>query len=164
MSETARRAIRYYRTVAYRPAGVSKHAIEELSRLRRPLNRFGEDPLYLTALLDDVGSPASTATTGGRYFGYVTGGAMPPTIAAHWLADTWDQDASLYELSPVSATSKRLSQDGSYSCLSYRRIARSALLRAARWRTLQRWQQPGTQCCSTPAGMLKARACQALRQ
>src|SRR5262249_55911455 len=33
----------------------------------------------------------------------VIGGALPATVAAHWLADAWDQNASLYDFSPVSA-------------------------------------------------------------
>lgn len=40
---------------------------------------------------------------GGRFFGGVIGGSLPVTIAAHWLADAWDQNACLYGFSPVSA-------------------------------------------------------------
>ena len=31
------------------------------------------------------------------------GGALPISVAAHWLADAWDQNACLYEISPISA-------------------------------------------------------------
>jgi hypothetical protein len=41
--------------------------------------------------LHELGSPATTVSTGGRYFGMVTGGVLPPVVAAHWLADAWDQ-------------------------------------------------------------------------
>jgi glutamate/tyrosine decarboxylase-like PLP-dependent enzyme len=54
-------------------------------------------------LLDEVASPATMAIMGGRFFGGVIGGALPVTVAAHWLADAWDQNACLSDLSPVSA-------------------------------------------------------------
>jgi len=43
------------------------------------------------------------AVMGGRFFGGVIGGSIPVTVAAHWLADAWDQNACLYEISPVAA-------------------------------------------------------------
>ena len=42
-------------------------------------------------------------TTGPRYFGFVTGGALPATVAAEWLAAAWDQPATLYVMSPAGA-------------------------------------------------------------
>lgn len=60
------------------------------------------DPLQLLALLDDVGSPATVATTGGRYFGFVIGGALPASLAANWLAGAWDQNAAMQVMSPVA--------------------------------------------------------------
>jgi glutamate/tyrosine decarboxylase-like PLP-dependent enzyme len=53
-------------------------------------------------LLDDWGSPATVATTGGRFFGFVVGGALPVTVGANWLAGAWDQNACLRDLSPVA--------------------------------------------------------------
>ena len=34
--------------------------------------------------------PGMMATAGPRYFGFVTGGALPVTVAADWLVSTWD--------------------------------------------------------------------------
>jgi len=53
--------------------------------------------------LGDVGSPATVATTGGRYFGFVIGGTLPASLAANWLAGAWDQNAALRVMSPVAA-------------------------------------------------------------
>ena len=44
------------------------------------------------------------ASAGGRFFGFVIGGSLPVTVAASWLATTWDQNAGLVVTSPVSAT------------------------------------------------------------
>jgi glutamate/tyrosine decarboxylase-like PLP-dependent enzyme len=54
-------------------------------------------------LLDDAGSPATVATTGGRYFGFVNGGILPAALAANWLAGAWNQNAALRVMSPIAA-------------------------------------------------------------
>ena len=43
------------------------------------------------------------ATTGPRYFGFVTGGAVPVTVAAEWLGSVWDQNGALYVMAPAVA-------------------------------------------------------------
>ena len=53
--------------------------------------------------LNKFGSPATTAQTGGRYFGFVNGGAIPVSVATKWLADFWDQNGGLYVTSPINA-------------------------------------------------------------
>src|SRR5262245_23091437 len=47
--------------------------------------------------------PGVVATSGPRYFGFVTGGALGATVAADWLATVWDQNAALYVMSPAAA-------------------------------------------------------------
>ena len=53
--------------------------------------------------LHTIGAPATTAQTGGRYFGFVNGGLLPVAHAAQWLADTWNQNGALYLMSPTAA-------------------------------------------------------------
>lgn len=60
-------------------------------------------------LLDTVGSPATVATTGGRFFGLVVGGTLPAALAANWLATAWGQNACFRNISPISATLEDIS-------------------------------------------------------
>jgi glutamate/tyrosine decarboxylase-like PLP-dependent enzyme len=78
-----------------------------LERLRAALGRpLNEDPIDSAAVLDELrcdADPGLVCTTGPRYFGFVTGGALPAAVAAEWLATAWDQPASLYVMSPAGA-------------------------------------------------------------
>ena len=53
--------------------------------------------------LDEIGSPATVASAGPRYFGFVVGGALPVASAASVLGTAWDQNAGYRALSPVAA-------------------------------------------------------------
>ena len=103
LSEAAVRARHYLRTIRERHAGVLPEAIEGLRALGGPLPARGENALAILELLDEAGSPATVASMGGRFFGGVIGDALPVSVGAHWLADAWDQNACLYDISPVAA-------------------------------------------------------------
>src|SRR5262249_33620740 len=103
LTEAAACANNYLRTIGDRRVGVTKPAIDNLKLLGGPLSELGEDPLAVLQLLDEIGSPATMATMGRRFFGGVIGGAYPISVAAHWLADAWDQNSCLFDFSPVAA-------------------------------------------------------------
>jgi glutamate/tyrosine decarboxylase-like PLP-dependent enzyme len=102
MEDAAARAMRYLDDVRVRRVFPDAAAVEALSRFDEVLPDGSTDPHEVLALLDEVGSPATVASAGGRYFGFVIGGALPATMAATWLAAAWDQCASLRPLSPVA--------------------------------------------------------------
>lgn len=99
----AARASRYLATIDSRRVGPSPDDIAALAQLGGPLAEEGRDPEAVLDLLDRVGSPATMAVMGRRFFGGVIGGSLPVTVAAHWLADAWDQNACLFELAPGAA-------------------------------------------------------------
>jgi glutamate/tyrosine decarboxylase-like PLP-dependent enzyme len=64
------------------------------------------DPVDATDVIDTLvraADPGLVSTTGPRYFGFVIGGASPSTVAAEWLATTWDQNAQLFVMSPSAS-------------------------------------------------------------
>lgn len=97
------RARHYLATIDDRRVGPSPADVASLAELGGALAQDGRDPEAVLDLLDRVGSPATMAVMGRRFFGGVIGGSLPVTVAAHWLADAWDQNACLFELSPVAA-------------------------------------------------------------
>lgn len=102
LQSAAARAARYLATIGERRVGPTSADVGSLARLGGALTDEGCDPEAMLDLLDRVGSPATMAVMGRRFFGGVIGGSLPVTVAAHWLADAWDQNACLFELSPVA--------------------------------------------------------------
>jgi glutamate/tyrosine decarboxylase-like PLP-dependent enzyme len=61
------------------------------------------DAATVVGALAQAAEPGIVTTTGPRYFGFVTGGALPATVAVEWLTAVWDQPATLYVMSPAAS-------------------------------------------------------------
>ena len=102
LRDAAARAIAYLEHLDERPVAPRPEIIGQLEQFDEPLPDLPSDPTMVLALLDQLGSAATVASAGRRYFGFVTGGSLPAALAANWLAGAWDQNASLRIMSPVS--------------------------------------------------------------
>ena len=103
LSNAAERAIRYLEGLGERRVFPSPEAHQRLAELEFDFPDVPTLPEEVLATLDEIGSPATVASAGGRYFGFVTGGSLPATVAAGWLASAWDQNMYVSVMSPVGA-------------------------------------------------------------
>ena len=69
------------------------------------------DPLEVVELLAHEVDRGVVATAGSRYYGYVTGSALPATIGADWLTTIWDQCAGLGALGPSAMVVEEIAGD-----------------------------------------------------
>jgi glutamate/tyrosine decarboxylase-like PLP-dependent enzyme len=101
-------AAHYLDALPHRHVGERATRAELLSALDGPLPAAGEDPL---AVLDGLAAQAdrgAVACNSPRYFGFVVGGAIPVSLATDWLVSTWDQNAGIYALSPLTAVAEEV--------------------------------------------------------
>jgi len=111
LQDVASRATRYLDDVRQRRVSPSPDALREMQRFAVELQDDSIDAAKVLAELDTLGSPATVACTGGRYFGFVTGGALPAPLAANMLAAAWDQNSGLEVQSPIAAHLERVCRD-----------------------------------------------------
>ncbi len=100
---TADYAAQFLGSLDERPVGPDASVDELRAGLGGPLPVQGTGDVQVIADLIAAAEPGVTAIPGGRYFGFVIGGALPAALAADWLTSTWDQNAGLYVCGPSAA-------------------------------------------------------------
>jgi glutamate/tyrosine decarboxylase-like PLP-dependent enzyme len=100
LADASARAIRYLEQLNERSVAPSSQAVAALRAFDEPFPAAPTSPTETLRLLDEVGSPATTAMAGPRFFGFVIGGSLPVTLAANWLAGAWDQNTGLFRPTP----------------------------------------------------------------
>ena len=103
LDRTLRLALEYLDRLPEGPVGATATLAELRQRLDRPLPREGREPSSVIEQLAADAAGGLAASTGGRFFGWVIGGAVPAALAADWLTSTWDQNAGMYAVAPAAA-------------------------------------------------------------
>jgi glutamate/tyrosine decarboxylase-like PLP-dependent enzyme len=108
LEQTAEQAIAYLEHLDARSVAPTADAVARLDAFDEPLPDRPGEPGAVLRLLDEIGSPATMAMAGSRFFGFVIGGALPVALAANWLATAWDQNSALYKVTPATAVLEQI--------------------------------------------------------
>lgn len=81
----------------------TQEALDDLSIFDEELPKSSTEAENVIKQLNKYGSPATTATLGGRYFGFVCGSALPVGLAAKNMGTYWDQAPAMNVLSPIGS-------------------------------------------------------------
>lgn len=126
----------------------SEDALKDLAIFEEDFPDNSGDAIETLNLLNKYGAPGTTAQIGGRYFGFVHGGIIPVGLAAKNLATYWDQNATVFQSSPITSKLETVVQKWLVQLLSLpsgtiagfvsgTSIANFCALAAARYRILK---------------------------
>ena len=107
-SLAAKYGVEYISSIRERRVAPSKKDLDNLDEFSQILPIDGTSPEEIISELHRFGSPATVASTGGRYFGLVVGGATPASMAASVLTSAWDQVAVIDASAPSAVHLERI--------------------------------------------------------
>jgi glutamate/tyrosine decarboxylase-like PLP-dependent enzyme len=100
---TADLAASFLESLDERPVHLPADAESLRAALGVPLPDGPCDPRDVVVALARDADAGIAGMPGGRWFGFVIGGALPAALAADWLTSTWDQNAGLFAPTPAAA-------------------------------------------------------------
>ena len=103
LERAAELAAEYLGALDERPVSHEPDPEELRARLQKELTDEGLPGLEVLEELCADTAEGLLHTQSARFFGWVIGGALPVSIAADWLASTWDQNAAAYACSPSAS-------------------------------------------------------------
>ena len=103
LRETADLAADFYESLPERPVYPRATVSELREAFSAPLPEGPTDARTVIAELAAAADPGLVAEAGGRYFGFVIGGAVPASLAADMLTSAWDQNAGIYVGGPSAS-------------------------------------------------------------
>lgn len=98
----------FLRALPHRFVGARAGRDEMIAALDAPLPDRGEDAGAVIDLLAAQAGRGASACASPRYFGFVIGGSLPVALAADWLVSTWDQNAGIHVISPLTAATEEV--------------------------------------------------------
>jgi glutamate/tyrosine decarboxylase-like PLP-dependent enzyme len=101
-------ARRYVEGLGDRAVAPGPDALARLGELDAPFPEEPCDAMQGLRLLEEVAGPATMASAGGRFFGFVIGSTLPASRAAATLASAWDQNGGLVACAPAAAALERI--------------------------------------------------------
>jgi glutamate/tyrosine decarboxylase-like PLP-dependent enzyme len=149
LEHTFTHALAFLEQLERTPVGATTPLAELRQRLARRLPDAGvEAEQVIDELVADVAG-GIVGSAGGRFFGWVIGGALPAALAADWLTATWDQNAARTTGGPAVAVIEEvcgvwlkevlgLPSEASFALLSGSQMAHVTCLAAARHELLAR--------------------------
>jgi len=96
-------AKQYLESVFNRNVYPTEKALSNLDKFDESMPQDSTNANDVLDFLNEYGSPATVTTTGARYFGFVSGGAIPVSLAAKVISTFWDQAPAMHVLSPIGS-------------------------------------------------------------
>lgn len=158
--DTAHRAAREYLAgVPERRVAPDPDAVAALAGFDVELPDGPREPVDVVAQLHRLGSPATTVSAGGRFFGLVVGATLPAALGARQLASAWDQVVFNDATSPVGCALERITARWIIDVLGLPLESYVSYVTGAAMATSPVWLPLAMLCCAGPGTIRRVPAC-----